>query len=170
MPTAFTARLSAFRPALFLGLFGLAACASEPPAAPAAPPPKGPIVHTLLGDGPGIEVAGDWTSPACGGRAFARNLHFDADGAYAAIDLMSPCPVGTECVSSGLVAYEGIWAIEDHTLQLRDMGGTAAPGPHPTSFRGDDQGRIVEGGCPYTKGLTVPEGYDPAKVTPKVVR
>ncbi|MSP54556.1 MAG: hypothetical protein EXR69_02965 [Myxococcales bacterium] len=156
----------------------LAACAAAPPvappttpASPAAPTPiKGPVVHTLLGDAPGVEFTGDWTSAACGGRQFARNIHFDADGAYSAIDLMSPCPVGTQCLTSGLMAYEGIWSVENDTLELRDMGGTSAPGPHPTSFRADDLGRLVESGCPYTKGLTVPDGYEPSKVTPKSVR
>ncbi len=145
------------------------ACAGEA-ATPAGPPPKGPIVHTLLGDAPGVEIVGNWTSPACGGRNFARNIRFEDDGAYAAVDLMSPCPVGTTCVTSGLVSYEGIWSIVNSTLQLRDMGGTAAPGPHPTEFRADDKGQLVDSGCPYTKGLTVPDGYDAAKVTPKVTR
>lgn len=168
MPTHTRMSVSSSVTALVLLATSLAACASEPPAP--APPIKGPIVHTLLGDAPGVEFTGDWTSPACGGRQFARNIHFDADGAYAAIDLMSPCPVGTQCLTSGLMAYEGIWSIKDDALELRDMGGTSAPGPHPTSFRADDKGQLVESGCPYTKGLTVPDGYEAAKVTPKSVR
>ena len=50
------------------------------------------------------------------------------------------------------------------------MGGTAAAGPHPTSFRANDKGQLVEGGCAYDRGLTVPDGYKPESVTPRFVR
>ncbi len=155
-----------------IALLTVLACAAADPVAVSPPPVSAdaPKVPTLLGDAPGIVYVGDWTSPPCPGRAFARNIHFEADGNYAAMDLVSPCPVGTQCAWSGITAYQGIWEQQHETLELRDMGGTPAPGPHPTSFRANDKGQLVENGCPYNHGLTVPDGYTIDKVTPKVVR
>lgn len=147
------------------------ACAVAPVAT--TPPPEpipGPTVSTLLGDAPGITYLGQWTSKACPTRAFARNILFEDDGNYAAADLISPCPVGTQCAWSGISLYQGIWSQQGETIETRDMGGTAAAGPHPTSFRANDRSQLVEGGCTYDRGLTVPDGYTPESVTPRFVR
>ena len=151
------------------------ACAAEtpPPAPPAeaapASPPAPATVPTLLGDAPGVAFVGNWTSPSCGGRAYARNIHFEADQGYAGIDLVSPCPKGTTCVWSGIVGYAGIWKQEGTKLLLREIGAPIQQGgPHPTQFEATADGKLVENGCLYTSGLTVPEGYTEDEVTPKI--
>jgi hypothetical protein len=148
-----------------------AAPSTPPPAAPDAPPSaENPAsVSTLLGRTPGVHFVGDWTSPPCGGRGYARNLHFDVDQGYAGVDLVSPCPVGTTCAWSGLIGYAGLWAQEGDKLKLREIGGATTPGsPHPTEFISTVEGNLVENGCTYTTGLTVPPGYTEDKVRPKV--
>lgn len=147
----------------------LLACA-QAPAEPPKPAVGGPTVPTLLGEAHGVAYLGDWTSTNCTARTFPRNIHFEDDGTWAGVDLISPCPVGTQCAWSGITYYQGIYQQQSETLELRDIGGTPAAGPHPTSFRANDKGQLVEGGCTYEKGLTVPPGYDADKVTPKVIR
>lgn len=167
----------------------LALACSTPPAAPPAPPATPPAeapakdaaatggapakdaasVPTLLGDAPGVAFIGDWTSASCGGRAYARNISFLASNEFAAIDLVSPCPKGTTCVWSGMAAYAGIWVQEGTKLQLREVNGATTPGgPHPTLFEATTDGKLVENGCTYEKGLTVPTGYTEDEVRPRV--
>ena len=131
---------------MFTLLIPLLACAQTPAELPK--PIEGPKVSTLLGDAPGITYLGDWTSKGCPSRSFPRNIHFEQGGNYAGVDLVSPCPVGTQCAWSGIVSYQGI----------------------PTSFRADDKGFLVESGCNYERGVTIPEGYTADAVTPKVVQ
>lgn len=133
--------------------------------------PGMPQVDTLLGKVDGIYITGDWTSKGCEGRSYARNVRFEADRTYAVIDMVSPCPVGTTCAWSGMTTFGGKWTIENRELLTRELGGgTAAGGPHPTRFVATMDGKLVENGCTYEKGLTVPEGYEAARVTPQVVR
>lgn len=155
------------------------ACASEPvvaPAPPPVPPPSTipadmPRVETLLGDAPGIHFVGDWTSTGCEGRSYARNIRFESENTWAAIDLVSPCPTGTTCSWSGLVTFSGIWKIQGQELLTREVGGTTQTGgPHPTKFVATKDGKLVENGCTYETGLTVPEGYEKDRVTPKIPR
>lgn len=143
---------------------------SEPAAAPpAATPPAGDTVTapTLLGPAPGVAFLGNWTSAACGGRAYARNIHFEEDQTYAGIDLVSPCPVGASCIWSGMTGYAGIWVQNGKEVSLREIGApTTEGGPHPTKFEATADGKLVENGCFYTRGLTVPKGYEESRVTP----
>lgn len=160
-----------------------------PASAPSAPAPagsgtgagaaggataEGPIHQeiTLLGKVEGVKFVGDWTSPPCGGRTYARNLHFDADQHYAAIDLVEPCPPGTECVWSGMVGFQGLWALEGKVIKVREIGMVAAQagGPHPVKFEATEDGKLVENGCFYTQGLTVPPGYTEERVRPEIVK
>lgn len=146
-----------------------APASGEPAPTSAAPGPGDPTVPTLLGDVKGVAFVGDWTSPSCGGRAYARNIHFDAENSYAGIDLVSPCPTGTTCVWSGMIAYAGIWVQEGDRLKLREIGGPTGPGsPHPTEFTATVEGSLVENGCAYSRGLTVPAGYEEDRVRPKI--
>lgn len=129
--------------------------------------PGMPQVDTLLGKVDGILIAGNWTSKGCEGRNYARNIRFDTDRSYAVIDLVSPCPPGTDCAWSGMTTFGGRWTIENRELLTRELGGgTNAGGPHPTRFVATLDGKLVENGCVYEPGITVPEGYDPARVTP----
>ncbi len=128
-----------------------------------------PTVPTMLGDTPGVAFLGDWTSAPCEGRAFSRNLRFEKENAYAGRDLVSPCPPGTECVWSGIVAYAGIWKQEGNKLYLREIGSpTAAGSPHPTEVISTVDGTLLENGCTYTRGLTVPDGSTEDQARPRV--
>jgi hypothetical protein len=157
---------------VFLSL--LVACAAEPPppsplsAAPPPIPADAPKVDTMLGQVPGVKYIGEWTSAGCEGRTFARNLTFFENGEYAAMDLVSPCPAGTVCAWSGLVAYVGIWKQDGTKLLLREIGAPTAPGsPHPTEVQATVDGQLVENGCTYSPGLTVPPGYTEDQVRPR---
>ena len=151
---------------MLLPLLPLLACAQTPVELPK--PIEGPKVATLLGDVPGITFLGDWTSKGCPSRNFPRNIHFEVGGKYAGVDLVSPCPVGTQCAWSGILTYGGIWQQQGQTIQLRDIGGTGESGPHPTRFQADDKGFLVEAGCNYERGVTVPDGYTADAVTAKI--
>lgn len=149
----------------------LIGCSASVPEAPPVPPPDdgAPKVQTLLGEAKGIHFLGDWTGAACGGRGYARNLRFEEDGTYAGVDLVSPCPPGASCVWSGLVGFTGVWKQEGEKLHLREIGGGADQGAaHPTEVTANEAGQLVENGCIYTLGLTIPEGYTEDRVRPKV--
>lgn len=151
----------------------LVACSAsipEPPPAPApAPGDAAPTVQTLLGEAKGIHFLGDWTSAPCGGRGYARNLRFEEDGTYAGVDLVSPCPPDVACAWSGLLGFTGVWKQEGEKLHLREIGGGVEQGAaHPTEFTANVEGQLLENGCVYTVGLTVPAGYTEERVRPKV--
>ncbi len=157
----------------------LLACGASGPAEPTPPVPatEGAVpteqtVPTLFGEVQGVSFVGDWTSPACSGRAYARNVHFDADQQYAVIDLVSPCPTGTTCAWSGMIQFGGLWAIDGLKLRVQEIGGSPAGlgGPHPVLFEATADGTLQENGCIYQKGLTVPAGYEEDRVRPKVPR
>lgn len=158
----------------------LAACAAQS-SAPIAEPKPAPVpategaaatdttTPTLLGEVQGIAIVGDWTSAACGGRTYARNISFAADQHYAAVDLVSPCPPGATCVWSGLTAFAGLWELQGKKLRVQEVGVPATPGgPRPTFFEATADGKLVENGCLYEKGLTIPPGYTEASVKPKL--
>ena len=150
---------------------GTAATPAPVPATAGAPDiPTDQKVPTLFGDVSGVSFVGDWTSPPCGGRNYARNVHFDSDQHYAVVDMVSPCPPGTSCIWSGLTGFSGIWAQEGTKLRVQEIGsGPPSPGgPHPVLFEATADGKLVENGCFYTKGLTVPPGYEEERVKPKV--
>ena len=153
-------------------LANLWGCANATPEAPPPEPPPpevGPTVPTMLGEIPGVEFLGDWTSPGCPGRSYARNIRFEDYGNYAAVDLVAPCPPGQDCGWTGMVGFAGIWKREGDRLELREMGGNSQPGgPHPTRFQSTTEGYLVENGCQYQRGLTVPPGYDEVVVRPRV--
>lgn len=146
------------------------ACGDPPETPPPPPVEPEPTVSTLLGDASGVDFAGNWTSPNCGGRAYARNIRFEEDHTYAAIDLVSPCAPGAQCVWSGMVGYAGTWNnTDDKKLKLLEMGAMVGPGsPHPHEFVADFKGNLIESSCVYTKGLTIPPGYTEQQVTPRV--
>ncbi len=158
----------------------LAGCAGTPvqPAAEPVPPPvvatEGAVptdqtTPTLLGDVQGISIEGNWTSAACGGRSYARNIRFESHQHYAAVDMVSPCPVGATCVWSGLTAFAGLWELQGKKLRVQEVGVPDTPGgPRPVFFEATADGKLVENGCFYEKGLTVPPGYSEASVLPDV--
>ncbi len=132
------------------------------------PLPEGPKVQTLLGEAVGVRFVGNWTAAPCGARNYARNIRFDKNNQYAAIDLVSPCPAGGTCVWSGMVGYAGSWTVVDNELILKEIHAPGAPGsPHPQRFLAALDGKLMEGDCPYVGGLTVPDGYTESQVTPR---
>jgi hypothetical protein len=74
-------------------------------------------------------VVGAWASPACGGRAYARKIQFNAGGAFEAQDLVSPCPPGTVCIWSGIVLNKGTYVVEGGSIKLN----VAQPGVGPNA-------------------------------------
>jgi hypothetical protein len=127
------------------------------------------MVQTMLGDVTGVVFTGDWTSTGCEGRSYARNLYIASDHSYAGIDLVSPCPPNAKCMWSGLVAYTGIWKQEGNKVLLREIGAPKEAGmAHPTEIQATTKGELIENGCTYTRGITVPEGYteDTVKARP----
>lgn len=122
----------------------------------------------MLGEVTGIVFTGDWTSTGCESRSYARNLYIGSNHTYAGVDLISPCPVGTECVWSGIVGFAGVWKQDDRKLLLREIGAPIDKGsPHPTEVVADTKGNLVENGCAYQQGLTVPPGYTEDQVKPR---
>ncbi len=156
--------------ALFLSL----GCATDPALPPTSDlgfptDTSAPKVSTLLGDAPGIVFTGEWTSAGCGGRAYPRNLVLVANGTYAGIDLVSPCPSGATCAWSGIAGFAGVWKQEGKKVLLREIGGPIARGsPHPTEIESTVDGHLVENGCLYDRGLTIPAGYVDDQVRPRV--
>jgi hypothetical protein len=146
--------------------------ASPSEAAPGEPPRIKPVtVPTLLGEAEGVAFVGDWTSGPCGGRTYARNVRFESDNSYAVVDLVSPCPVGTTCMWSGVLSFAGEWRQDGTRLNLRELGINAASGPggpHPVFFESTPEGKLVENQCLYERGLTVPPGFTEEKVRPRV--
>lgn len=146
------------------------ACSTPEPPPPPPIPEGASTVPTLLGEVAGVAFVGDWTSGPCSGRSYARNVHFDSDQHFAVVDIVDPCEPGTECVWSGLTTFSGLWAVDGTRLKVREIGAVAATpgGPHPVLFESTTDGKLVENGCTYEKGLTVPEGYTAERVRPVV--
>jgi hypothetical protein len=142
---------------------------SKPAPEPPPPPVEGPKVNTLLGESAGVVFTGYWTSTGCEGRTYARNLYIQEDQAYAGLDLVSPCPPNARCAWSGITAYAGIWQQQGDKVMLREIGAPKEAGSaHPTEITANAQGQLVENGCAYSKGTTVPEGYTEDQVKPKL--
>jgi hypothetical protein len=47
------------------------------------------------------------------------------------------------------------------------MGAPVGEGAHPTLVESNAEGKLVEGGCVYSEGLTIPEGYTAERVRPR---
>ena len=126
--------------------FGLA-CASTSPGDSSVdvdlPAPATASVATPLVKSP--TPLGRFHSAACGSRNYARELEFRPDGTFSAKDLMSPCPLGANCVWSGIMERSGTFAVRDATITLTvtkggELGG-AQPLPQTLTF---ERGNLVE--------------------------
>jgi hypothetical protein len=126
-------------------------------------PGEEPRYYTLLGALDGVVFSGDWTSPSCGGRGFPRNIRFEeVQRRWALVDLVSPCPAGTQCAWTGLQRSEGTWEHDTSRIYPKALGA----GKQPKAFTATTNGRLVESGCVYVRGLSVPDGYTPEQVRP----
>lgn len=98
---------------------------------------------------------GTYASPHCGGRGYAREVTFDARG-FTAVDLVSPCPAGTNCIWSGIVERTGTYVVSGTKVDLTITSEGRGPGvvDFPKSFVLADKA-IVEtsdaGSCVYSK-------------------
>jgi len=157
---------------VFVVLWLACAESSTPAPVPATPGavPTEESVPTLLGEVQGVAFVGEWTSPACGGRAYARNVRFDSEQRFAVVDIVDPCPPDKECAWSGLTGFNGLWAVDGARLKVREIGSVpaGAGGPHPVLFEATADGKLVENGCTYERGLTVPPGYTEERVRPVI--
>ncbi len=91
--------------------------------------PTAPTGQTPPGGGD-ASIAGTYTSPNCGARTYERKLTLNADGTFAAQDLVSPCPPGTQCVWSGIVNRQGTYTRSADGLTLK-VDGAAPPQGQP---------------------------------------
>ncbi|AUX46416.1 uncharacterized protein SOCE26_079220 [Sorangium cellulosum] len=83
--------------------------------------PKGPV--------------GEWISPSCGTRKYARTIRFDARGTFLGQDLVSPCPPDVVCIWSGIVSTRGTYTVEEDTIFLSMLNHGAGPAaPFPTEL------------------------------------
>lgn len=90
-------------------------------------------------------VAGDYTSPSCGKRTYARELSLGADGHFTASDLVSPCPPKAVCVWSGIVVRQGTYSTNGASITLVPEGGASGqPGEPLATELALDHGAPVE--------------------------
>lgn len=71
---------------------------------------------------------GNWSSPNCGERKYERVINLGPDGRFSAQERVSPCPAGTQCVWSGIVAYQGSWEAKGDGVTLTVSKQDNAPG------------------------------------------
>ncbi len=97
-----------------------------------------------------------WTSPACEGRAYERQIQFEGNR-FAAKDLVSPCPPDVACVWSGIIDREGEWSLDRKQLRLTpdaDAPNVPQAGkfPLPEHLWLAEDGTMTEddGACPYS--------------------
>jgi len=148
-----------------LGAFLLCGCGSagansggggEPeqgpaPATPIAPrPDQGGAI-----DGP----VGVWENGSCGERKYRRRIEFFADGRFAALDEVAPCPPGARCVWSGIIRWLGTWSMEDRrvSISVKPLEGEKLPeavpdffefSPDPPATLAERTGDLL---CPYRR-------------------
>jgi hypothetical protein len=123
------------------------------PPAEQATPPEG------VQAGP-FPLPSTWASPACEGRDYERQISFDADR-FAAVDLVAPCPPGTQCVWSGIIDRKGSWSLDRKQLRLLpDTDASQSPQaskfPLPQHLWLGAEGTLTEddGACPYVMAPT----------------
>ncbi|HUT77298.1 MAG TPA: hypothetical protein VM285_06415 [Polyangia bacterium] len=161
-----------------MALFGaaalllLAACGSagangpagDEPVPPTAPEPATPeaVEPAAVAEGGGGDAAGlvgAWENGSCGERKYRRRVELFADGRFAAVDEVAPCPPGARCVWSGIIRWQGTWSLEGRilTITVEPAKGDRLPDVVPGSFEiiADDPvalaERTVDLVCPYRR-------------------
>ncbi len=128
------------------------------PAEPAESTEQAEPVSEVVADSPSrFPLPSSWTSAACEGRAYERQITFTEDR-YQAKDLVSPCPPGVVCVWSGIIDRTGSWTLDRKQLRLTpdvDAPTVAQASNHPLPahlWLGPD-GTLTEdeGACPYAR-------------------
>jgi len=106
--------------------------ATTPPTDPTAPTTQEPPTGQTPPGGGDASFAGTYTSPNCGARTYERKITINADGTFAAQDLVSPCPPGTQCVWSGIVNRQGTYTRAADAITLKVTGTAPTQGqPFP---------------------------------------
>jgi hypothetical protein len=106
-----------------------------------------------------VELCGVWENASCGDRKYLRSIAFKKDGKFTAVDEVAPCPGHGECVSSGVLNWQGSWFGKERTIELKvnPVEGSKIPeqipsifvilSPSPLSI-GEQDDNVV---CPYRK-------------------
>jgi hypothetical protein len=105
------------------------------------------------------DLLGVWENASCGERKYLRRIEFKKEGKFAAVDEVAPCPEQGNCVSSGILKWEGYWNENEGTIELEFVPnqGVKLPEKMPAIFVvlrqrplsiGERDDHIV---CPYQK-------------------
>jgi hypothetical protein len=105
------------------------------------------------------ELIGGWQNASCGERDYLRKYEFHKNGTFAAVDEVAPCPEEAECVTSGIIEWQGTWSLGDLGIELtpRPKEGGKLPEQVPESFVvlsmsplsiGEKTGQLV---CPFRR-------------------
>jgi hypothetical protein len=139
---------------------GAKAAPRPEPAAPGSEPAATVALAAPVKAEPAAKApfSGSFESGACGTRAYPRKITFHADGRFAALDMVAPCPAGARCVWSGIIDWSGSWKIAERRVVLT-MSAIAGKQPEhvPAEFEliGEDPWSIAEKDgatlCPYKK-------------------
>jgi len=66
-----------------------------------------------------FDPVGTWVGGRCSDRDYRREIRFDADYSFSAIDWVAPCPRGKACIWSGIVNRSGTWELyREHDISL----------------------------------------------------
>lgn len=142
-----------------LAALQLVACASSPPGDASVSvdlPPPGPATATTSPLPPAQSPLGLFRSASCGSRNYARELEFREGGTFTAKDLMSPCPLGANCVWSGVMERSGTFTVAGTviTLTITKGGELGGAKPLPQTLT-TNAGALVEANagttCAYTR-------------------
>jgi hypothetical protein len=104
-------------------------------------------------------LLGVWENASCGERKYLRSIEFKKEGKFAAVDEVAPCPEQGNCVSSGILNWEGSWNEIEGIIELEfvPIKGVKMPEKMPAMFVvlrhhplsiGERDDHIV---CPYQK-------------------
>jgi hypothetical protein len=127
------------------------ATAPATPSATPTVPATATAPTTIPGTGPAAgtaDLAGTWESASCGARTYARQITFADAAAFAAQDLVSPCPKGTTCVWSGIINRSGTYKLSKDLVLLTVSKTSNGPAKtqFPTTLTFDATHALIEAG------------------------
>jgi hypothetical protein len=105
------------------------------------------------------ELIGGWQNASCGDRGYLRKYEFHQNGTFTAADEVAPCPEDAECVTSGVIEWQGTWSLGDLGIEITSRPGKSGRLPEqvPESFVvlsmsplsiGEKTGQLV---CPFRR-------------------
>jgi hypothetical protein len=104
-------------------------------------------------------IVGAFENASCGERKYRRRVEFFADGRFAGVDEVAPCPPGARCVWSGIIRWQGRWSLEGRTVSitLEATGDGRLPEVVPASFEIISEDPVIPAErvgdlvCPYRR-------------------